>query len=104
MKEIKNPDEYEVCKFDGVTAARVYSGSLTELKREELQWLVDAELTEAFGFEAEVLTLSEIWDQVSKKSPIVTVIIDGPFSGVILQAGNYADNSWWEIGNVSGYA
>lgn len=49
-----------------------------------------------------MLTLAEIWDQVDK--PIVTVIIEGPFSGVILQAGNYSDNSWWEVGNLSGYA
>lgn len=102
MKRIDNPDEYEVCKFDGVTAAKVYAGPLTELMEEELQWRTDDELTEAFGFEAEVLTLAEIWDQVDK--PIVTVIIEGPFSGVILQAGNYSDNSWWEVGNLSGYA
>ena len=104
MKKIDNPTEYEVCKFDGVTAAKVYAGPLTELKEEKVSWRTDKDLTKVFGFTAEILTLAEIWDQLANRCPMITVIIEGPFSGIILQAGNYCDNEWYEIGSLSGYA
>jgi len=105
LTKIENPEEYEVCKFDTVTGTTVYSGLLGELKKEELLWRVDQELTEAFGFPAEVLTLKEIYDQMSKKDcDVVTVVINGPFSGTILQTGNYERGDWYEIGSLNGYA
>lgn len=98
MVRIDNPGEYELIRFDGCTAVTVYSGSFGYLMKRDLKWREDPKCTEAFG----VLTLSEIWEQVS--APMVTVFIEGPLSGKILQAGNYADNGWYEVGDLAGYA
>lgn len=53
--------------------------------------------------EVEVLKLSEIVEQLKGKCIMITIFIDEPLKGRILQYGNYGD-SWWEIGNTCGYA
>ena len=60
----------------------------------------------------EVLTLDEIVEQAREKVSddyirenglMITVFIEGPLEGKILQYGNYG-NSWWQIAKTSGYA
>lgn len=94
MKKIENPSKYEVKRITewGLVSA-VYVGGLTDLAPAELHWREnDGE---------EVLTLKEIAGQL--EATIITVFIQEPMGGVILQWGNYGDE-WWQIGETCGYA
>ena len=103
MKKIKNPEKYEVSRFDGVRAAAIYKGPLTELNliTDELKWRTDIDKSRAVGFSVNVLTLKEIVEQTGNL--FITIIEEGPLSGCVLQYGNYGD-SWWQIGDLDGYA
>ena len=110
LEEIKASGMYEVCKFDGVTSTSVYLGGFDRLEPLELEW------AKIDGFDVfdylEVLTLDEIAEQarwqldeeyISENGFMVTVFIQEPLNGKILQYGNYGD-SWWQIGETMGYA
>lgn len=108
MVRIDNPKEYLVYKFDGVTASAVYVGGLTDLKKADtLTWHEDKEASKMCGIPTYVLTLDEIRERLQNQyggsSPLITVIIDNPLSGWIIQYGNYGDE-WWKIGETGGYA
>ena len=106
LKKIEEPDKYEICEFDSVNAAHVYLGSFDNLTKAELKWRTDPELGKAcFGNpkEGHVLTLKEIQDQLKKQNTMITIFLESPTNGKILQYGNYGD-SWWIIGETSGYA
>lgn len=97
MKKIT--EDMELCRFDGVNATAVYVGSMTELQLADLEWRhEDCE----YRGDIEVLKLSEIVDQLWEAT-IITVFINEPMSGTILQYGNYNDGCWWEIGKTDGY-
>lgn len=97
-------EDIELCKFDGVEAVAVYSGGLTSLVKQDPKWRKANEATcKALGMNVEILKLSEIAEQL-KDAFLITVIIDGPLSGRILQYGNYNDGKWYEIGQTCGYA
>lgn len=101
MSKIENPADYFVCRFDGVNATAVYLGTLPNLKNvtSQLKWRTEKPF-EAEGIEDsyEVLTLDEIREQLQRE--MITIIVNGPFSGVIVQYGNYGD-SWYEIGTTA---
>lgn len=100
MKKIT--EDLELCKFDGASCTAVYVGDMASLYPATIKWrrVEDGE----FG-EIEVLKLSEIVEQLEEKNvPIITVIIDSPMYGKILQYGNYPDDCWYEIGQTCGYA
>lgn len=103
MEKIKNPEEYEICKFDGVGSSTVYIGSFDNLERAKLEW--HKEYVEPMGMELETLTLDEIKEQIKEQDKLfmITVFISNTLSGEILQYGNYGD-SWWKIGTTCGYA
>lgn len=110
MREIKYPDMYELCKDDSVSYTAIYLGGLTDLEQLELEWEIIQGVGE-FGY-LEVLTLDEIVERVREQVDddyieengfMITVFIQEPLKGKILQYGNYGD-SWWEIGKTSGYA
>lgn len=110
MREIKYPDMYELCKDDSVSYTAIYLGGLTDLEQLELEWEIIQGVGE-FGY-LEVLTLDEIVervreqvddDYIEENGLMITVFIQEPLKGKILQYGNYGD-SWWEIGKTSGYA
>lgn len=87
-------EDMELCKFDGVNTTTVYAGGLSYLHPTLLRWRKMGDF--------EVLKLSEIVEQLGKKQ-IITIFIEEPMRGTILQHGNYGDE-WWEIGNTCGYA
>lgn len=93
MKKIDNPDSYTIHEFDGVEVSGVYRGTLTCMVRanDELSW-----------HDGKFLTLAEIAKQLNG-APLITVIVDRPLSGEILQYGNYGDE-WWQVGELDGYA
>lgn len=101
MEQIK--EDLELCEFDGIDSATVYCGGLSYLEKAELKWRnADEETCETLGMcEVHILKLSEIAKQLN--SGIITIIIEEPLKGRILQYGNYGD-SWWEIGTTCGYA
>jgi hypothetical protein len=105
LKQIEQPEQYELIRFNGVDATHVYLGGFYGLKSLDLKWR--KERIEEIGEEWECLTLEEIKQQaieVSKyEEPLITVFIQEPFKGIILQYGNYGD-SWWKIGETCGYA
>ena len=103
MKKITNPEEFEICPFDGVDVSRVYVGGVTELERVILTWRIDKERSEMMGIKYYVLTLKEIADRLREKTDLITVIVQRPLSGEIYQWGNYGDE-WWQIGELDGYA
>ena len=105
MERIKNPSDVEIFLCDGVSAAGVYVGSMDCLcsVRDSLKWRNDAEMTDGFGEPVKVLTLAEIKEQLSNYA-LVTVIVESAMSGVIYRVGNYRDDSWWQIGELDGYA
>ena len=100
MKKIT--EDLELCKFDGVSCTAVYVGGMTSLYPATIKW---RKVEEGEFGEIEVLKLSEIVEQLEEKNvPIITVIIDSPMYGKILQYGNYPDDCWYEIGQTCGYA
>lgn len=108
MTKIEHPENYIVCEFDGVTATTIYYGGMADLSKanSSFQWRYDTECSKMCFDPYKVLTLTEIANQARNQNfnhDIITVIIDAPLSGNILQYGNYGDE-WWEIGTFSGYA
>jgi len=103
MKKIENPNEYQVCAFDGVNSSSVYIGSFDYLQKANLEW--KKEFVEPMGMELETLTLDEIKEQIISKNEMrmITIFISSPLHGEILQYGNYGD-SWYQIGETCGYA
>lgn len=103
MKKIENPNEYQVCVFDGVNSSSVYIGSFDYLQKANLEW--KKEFVEPMSMELETLTLDEIKEQIIAKNEIrmITIFISSPLHGEILQYGNYGD-SWYQIGETCGYA
>lgn len=100
MKKIT--EDLELCKLDGASCTAVYVGGMAWLHPALVKWRKEA----GGEFEEiEVLKLSEIVEQLEEKNvPIITVIIDNPMYGKILQYGNYPDDCWYEIGQTCGYA
>ena len=105
MKRIDKPDELEIFEFDGVCAAGVYVGMLTQLKcvTHKLVWRQDDSFADEFSAGVNVLTLAEISEQLSRYG-LITVIVNGPMSGAIYQSGNYSGADWYQIGELDGYA
>lgn len=105
LEEVEHPEKYEVVRFDGVDATHIYLGGFYGLRPLDLKWR--KERLKEIGEEWECLTLDEIKQQAIElsdyKEPMITVFIQEPFRGMILQYGNYGD-SWWKIGETSGYA
>lgn len=97
MREII--EDLELCKFDGVNTTNVYVGGLSYLHPALLRWR--KEENDYMG-DFEVLKLSEIVEQLGENQ-IITVFIEEPMRGTILQYGNYGDK-WYEIGTTCGYA
>ena len=107
MQKIENPNEFEVCVFDGVNSSTVYIGSFDCLQKANLEW--KKEFVKPMCMEIEYLTLNEIKEQIGDKYRmsgsfgIITIFINSPLHGKILQYGNYGD-SWYQIGETCGYA
>lgn len=93
----KITEDIQLCKFDGVSVVSVYKGGFDNLKKADLNWR--KERNKYMG-DLEFLKLSEIVEQLQTK--IITVFIDKPMEGRILQYGNYGDE-WYEIGTTCGY-
>ena len=91
--------DLELAKFDGTTSVTVYKGGMSRLKEADLKWR--EEETGCIEGDNKVLKLSEIAEQV--KGDLITVVIEGPLRGEILQYGNYGPE-WWQIGTLTGYA
>ena len=110
MTKIEKPEEYIICEFDGVGAAHVYTGSFRNLvsANKMLVWREDEELGEMCYKPYKLLTLKEVANQIGnlyggKYKPMITVFIETPLNGIILQYGNHGDE-WWNIGEMAGYA
>lgn len=108
MEQIKNPAEYEVCLFDGLMSSAVYTGSFDNLNRVSYKLSWHEKSDDDYWYKPLFyLTLDEIKDQLKNlyggTAPRITIFIERPMSGVVLQYGNYGD-SWWEIGKLNGYA
>jgi hypothetical protein len=109
MKEIKHPESYEICQFDGVTVSTIYTGGFANLKpvADKLSWHENKETGELIGMQYLFLTLSEIRDQIRNlhggECPMITIFSERALGGSVLQYGNYGD-SWWQVGDLSGYA
>ena len=106
-KIIENPEEINVCVFDGVTCSGVYVGFPDSMRliTTELKWRVDETTSEMVLIPCKELTLKEISDQVIEKykSATVVVIINGLLHGEVYEYGNHGDY-WEQIGVLSGYA
>lgn len=104
---IERPEDYEICEFDGVGAATVYYGGLTELEKAngKLLWRYDVDRSKAWFDPYKVLTLSEIAEQSRKNGyqGLITIFTEYPLRGDILQYG-YPDEEWCKIGSTLGYA
>jgi hypothetical protein len=105
---------FELTDFDGVDAAYVYAGSIPSLEfmNKRIKWRdCDEKTNKMLGIEAHVITLGEIVDQIRKINieeigmdfVMVTVFIDSPMDGIILQYGNHG-NKRYKIGDYAGYA
>lgn len=99
MKKVSG--EFEVCKYDRVEETGIYVGGLSGLRMVDVEWRTV--FVDGIDEEFQVLTLDEIASQL-RDAWLITVIINGPFSGKIYQYGNYSDGEWWEIGSTGGYA
>ena len=98
------PGDTEIMRFDGVGAAAVYTGWLTELEKAEVKWNVTDEsrkTAEICGGRPEFITLDELAAQFPDQ--MITVIIDDPLNGEIYNYGN-ARKKWLRIGITGGYA
>ena len=106
-RRINDPDNYEVCVFDGVNASGVYVGFMDKLQciTHSLGWRIDKEASEMCTIPYKTLTLAEIIDQVKGMGlgSHAIVIVNGPLSGTILEYGNHGDY-WEQIGELVGYA
>ena len=98
-----------IVKWDTVNVAGVYVGTIENMMNvtEAISWH-----SEPMGdFDYISLTLSEIYEQVSKLEimkgglRIITVFQEGPLDGDIYQCGNYSEaDKWVQIGTLRGYA
>lgn len=95
----KITEDLVLCKFDGINTTNVYVGGFAYLHPALLRWR--KEENDYMG-DYEVLKLSEIVEQIGKNN-VITIFIDEPMRGYILQYGNYGDE-WYEIGTTCGYA
>ena len=104
MKKIEKPESLLFYMFDGVEVTAVYAGDMGHLEyiNKRLEWKED-EKDREYGMGPH-LTLKEISDQLKDKIAVITVVCEDPLGGVIYQYGNYSDNSWWQIGELAGYA
>ena len=94
MRKIENQQEYEVCKIsEWGEVTGVYAGGFSDHEKVDLKWHK--------ATDRDYLTLSEIAEQAN--ATLITVFVETPFEGRILQYGNYG-NDWWEIGKTGGYA
>lgn len=109
MKKIEHPESYEICQFDGISVSAIYVGGFDDLKPvdDKITWRVDEAAGEMCYQPYKVLTLNEIKDQLTNlyggKTPFITIFTERPLGGSILQYGNYGD-SWWQVGDLAGYA
>ena len=109
MEEIKHPENFEICQFDGVTVSTIYTGGFANLKpvADKLSWREDETAGELCFQPYKILTLTEIRNQVKNlyggTCPMITIFNERPLGGSILQYGNYGDG-WYQIGDLSGYA
>lgn len=101
MKMKKIPSETEIYPLNMTESSGVYVGSLAYMEwvNNKLEWrqLGDDE------YRTKVLTLKEIAEQL-QDAWLITVVVERPSSGEIYQYGNYADDEWWQIGTLDGYA
>lgn len=98
------PGDTEIWRFDGIGAAVVYRGWLTELEPANIKWKTTEQsikVANATDSEPEFITLDEITEQYPDEQ--LTVIIDKPLNGEILNYGN-AGKKWLRIGITGGYA
>lgn len=98
------PGDTVIWKFDGVGAAAVYLGWLTDLTPAAVKWRQDDEsyeTAEVCDGEPDFITLNEIAEQFPDQ--MITVIIDDPLDGEIYNYGN-AGKKWLRIGTTGGYA
>lgn len=93
------PGDTKVYLWDGVGAAAVYKGGVTELLKADVK--THKEDGSGDSYPIEWITLDEIAEQVD--APIITVITDYPLEGAIYEYGNYGDY-WVEKGSHMGYA
>lgn len=54
--------------------------------------------------ESEYTTLEDIANQLKDKYCCFTVYVETALGGEIFRYNNHADNSWWKIGKLDGYA
>ena len=98
------PGDTEIWRFDGIGAAAVYRGWLTELEPANVKWKTTEQSIKVANVtdgEPEFITLDEITEQYPDEQ--LTVIIDKPLNGEILNYGN-AGKKWLRIGITGGYA
>ena len=98
------PGDTVIWKFNGIGAAAVYLGWLTDLTPAAVKWRQDDESHETAEIcdgEPDFITLNELAEQFPKKQ--ITVIIDDPLDGEIWNYGN-AGKKWLRIGTTGGYA
>lgn len=94
----------EIWRFDGIGAAAVYHGWLTKLEPANVKWKtteLSIKVANATDGEPEFITLDELTEQFPGEQ--LTVIIDKPLRGEILNYGN-AGRKWLRIGISGGYA
>lgn len=87
-----------VYRVPGSLDVGVYLGSMDELEKVPVCWHQDET--------GDYLTFEEIRKQIRQKTdyPLITVIVNTPLHCAIYQCGNYAENEWWWLGDVAGYA
>ena len=98
------PGDTVIWKFNGIGAAAVYLGWLTNLTPAAVKWRQDDESLETAEIcdgEPDFITLNEIAEQFPDQ--MITVIIDDPLNGEIWNFGN-AGKKWLRIGITGGYA
>lgn len=102
----KVADDYIVYESDSVTYAYIYYGRIGEMKRIELEWHDDKEMSKFAGMLCRYLTLNEIKAQCQKRfkdiRAMIRVFIDDPKQGYMFEYGNQGD--FWECtGILAGY-
>lgn len=93
-----------IWKDNGIGEAAVYLGWLTDLKPAAVKWRQDDDSYETANMcdgSPDYITLKELTEQFPGK--MITVIIDDPTEGEILNYGNAGDK-WLRIGTTGGYA
>ena len=94
------PDDI-VIECNGVTESFVYVGFMSgTIRKADLKWHYDdSDYIEGYKY----LTLKEVASQLKGINTLITVFIDDPLKGWILQYGN--DGDFWVLyGETIGYA